>query len=191
MRNECNIIRDILPLYVEDMVSTDTSAFVEGHLGKCAECCAELENLKKPNRLEQVCNSSNDNFEDVLPLKTLKKKWYKHLGMIIIYFIPAVLAVIASLFYLLLGVLGAFGAIDPAVWFFVALLIVSAVFMSKGKWWGSLGGIIVGLVLIYMSAQYTGQVIDIERPLGIGFLVYYLICGILLYRKEKDDSSAV
>ena len=57
--------------------------------------------------------------------------------------------------------------------------------MSKGKWWGSLGGVIVGLVLIYMSTQYTGQVIDIERPLGIVFLVYYLICGILLYRNKK------
>lgn len=75
--------------------------------------------------------------------------------------------------------------INPAVWFFVALLIVSAVFMSKGKWWGSLGGVIVGLMLIYMSTQYTGQVIDIERPLGIGFLAYYLICGILLYKNKK------
>ena len=186
MKNECNIIRDILPLYVEDMVSADTSAFVEEHLEKCAECRAELEEMKNPNSLERVCSSSNDNCEkEVLPLKTLKKKWYRHLGMIVIYFIPANLAVIATLFYLLLGILGSFGAINPAVWFFVALLIVSAVLMSKGKWWGSLGGVIVGLVLIYMSTQYTGQVIDIERPLGIVFLVYYLICGILLYRNKK------
>ena len=90
MKNECNIIRDILPLYVEDMVSADTSAFVEEHLEKCAECRAELEEMKNPNSLERVCSSSNDNFEkEVLPLKTLKKKWYRHLGMIVIYFIPA------------------------------------------------------------------------------------------------------
>ena len=29
MKNECSIIRDILPLYVENMVSEDTSEFVK------------------------------------------------------------------------------------------------------------------------------------------------------------------
>ena len=53
MKNKCNIIRDILPLYVEDMVSADTSAFVEEHLEKCAECRAELEDMKKSNGLEK------------------------------------------------------------------------------------------------------------------------------------------
>ncbi|MBQ2755397.1 MAG: zf-HC2 domain-containing protein, partial [Oscillospiraceae bacterium] len=46
MKNECSIVRDILPLYVEDMVSADTSAFVEEHLEKCAECREEWKNLK-------------------------------------------------------------------------------------------------------------------------------------------------
>ena len=32
MRNECNIIRDILPLYIEDMVSAETAELVEEHL---------------------------------------------------------------------------------------------------------------------------------------------------------------
>ena len=32
MKNECSIIRDILPLYVENMVSEDTSEFVKEHL---------------------------------------------------------------------------------------------------------------------------------------------------------------
>ena len=31
MENRCNIIRDILPLYIEDMVSPDTTAFLEEH----------------------------------------------------------------------------------------------------------------------------------------------------------------
>ena len=29
MKNECSIIRDILPLYVENIVSEDTSEFVK------------------------------------------------------------------------------------------------------------------------------------------------------------------
>ena len=30
MKNECNIIKDILPLYAEKMVSEDTVDFIEG-----------------------------------------------------------------------------------------------------------------------------------------------------------------
>ena len=79
MKNKCNIIRDILPLYVEDMVSADTSAFVEEHLEKCAECRAELEDMKKSNGLEK----SNVSVEDeVMPLKAFKKKWYRQLNLI-------------------------------------------------------------------------------------------------------------
>lgn len=75
MKNECNIIRDILPLYVEDMVSADTSAFVEEHLEKCAECRAELENMKKPNKIEISTPSIQDN--DTIQLKSFKKKLNK------------------------------------------------------------------------------------------------------------------
>lgn len=66
MRNECNIIRDILPLYIENMVSNDTAAFIEDHLKKCSDCRAELEQMKAP-----------DDFQidtDIVPLKNLKKK---------------------------------------------------------------------------------------------------------------------
>ena len=79
MKNECNIIRDILPLYVEDMVSADTSAFVEEHLEKCAECRAELEDMKKSNGLEKNNVSVEDEF---MPLKAFKKKWYRQLNLI-------------------------------------------------------------------------------------------------------------
>ena len=74
MKNECNIIKDILPLYVEDMVSADTSAFVEEHLEKCAECRAELEDMKKSSGLEKNTISVED---EVMPLKAFKKKWYR------------------------------------------------------------------------------------------------------------------
>ena len=81
MKNECNIIKDILPLYVEDMVSADTSAFVEEHLEKCAECRAELEDMKKSNGLEKNNVSVED---EVMPLKAFKKKWYRQLNLIMI-----------------------------------------------------------------------------------------------------------
>ena len=75
MKNECNIIRDILPLYAEDMVSADTSAFVEEHLTKCAECRAELNKMKTPSDFEPLATDIQVN--DAEPLKTIKKKWVK------------------------------------------------------------------------------------------------------------------
>ena len=38
MKNECGIVRDLLPLYIENMVSEDSREFIEEHLSRCAEC---------------------------------------------------------------------------------------------------------------------------------------------------------
>ena len=63
MRNECNIIRDILPLYADKMVSADTESFVEEHLIGCAECRAELEKLKVTDAIESAVSDAENNDE--------------------------------------------------------------------------------------------------------------------------------
>ena len=99
-----------------------------------------------------------------------------------IYFVPAM---IALLLYIILGFTGSFGAINPVVWLWIAIMFVSAVVMLKSKWYGCAGGFVVGFMLIYMSTQYTGQAIDIERPLGIILCTYYLICGLVIYKENQ------
>lgn len=47
----CNVIRDLLPLYAEDMVSPESKALVEDHLQGCESCTKELENLKNTPKL--------------------------------------------------------------------------------------------------------------------------------------------
>lgn len=43
MKNrECSIIRDLLPLYVEEVISEETKQFVDEHLSDCDECKKEL-----------------------------------------------------------------------------------------------------------------------------------------------------
>lgn len=65
MSNKCNLIRDILPLYVENMVSTDTREFVSEHLEHCKECHTEFEHMRKPvDFIPDV---------DIVPLKRIKK----------------------------------------------------------------------------------------------------------------------
>ena len=45
MKKECSIIRDMLPLYFENMVSEDTAEFVKKHIENCPDCAAELAGL--------------------------------------------------------------------------------------------------------------------------------------------------
>lgn len=51
MKISCDIIRDILPLYAEDMVSSATREMVDDHLRECDSCCQELQMLRKPQKL--------------------------------------------------------------------------------------------------------------------------------------------
>ena len=82
MNNKCNLIRDILPLYVEDMVSMDTREFVSEHLEHCETCRAELEHMRKPADIIPDA--------DIVPLKKIKKELFiKRLQTV---FLTAILA---------------------------------------------------------------------------------------------------
>ena len=82
MSTKCNLIKDILPLYVENMVSADTREFVSEHLEHCKECHAEFEHMRKPaDFIPDV---------DIVPLKRIKKDlFFKRLQTI---FFTAILA---------------------------------------------------------------------------------------------------
>lgn len=66
MRNECSIIRDLLPLYAENMVSSDTAVFVEEHLKGCETCRKEYEGTKEPQPAQEI--------SDAAPLLKLSRK---------------------------------------------------------------------------------------------------------------------
>ena len=86
MNNKCNLIRDILPLYVEDMVSMDTREFVSEHLEHCETCRAELEHMRKPADIIPDA--------DIVPLKKIKKELFiKRLQTV---FLTAILAMCHS-----------------------------------------------------------------------------------------------
>ena len=51
MKLSCDVIRDILPLYAEDMVSNATREVVETHICECVSCTKELEELKQVQKI--------------------------------------------------------------------------------------------------------------------------------------------
>lgn len=46
MNRECEIVRDILPLYVDDACSDASREIVEAHLKECPDCAAYLEQIR-------------------------------------------------------------------------------------------------------------------------------------------------
>ncbi|MGX7107932.1 zf-HC2 domain-containing protein [Facklamia miroungae] len=51
MKYDCDLIVDLLPLYVEGVLSQTSNEIVEEHLRECEDCIELLEELKKDNSL--------------------------------------------------------------------------------------------------------------------------------------------
>lgn len=74
MKTECSVVRDLLPLYVEDMVNPETAEYVKSHLAECAECQAELENLKEGEGLTAIEKKPTVEAAEAKPFKTIMKR---------------------------------------------------------------------------------------------------------------------
>lgn len=63
----CNVIRDLLPLYADDICSEESKTMIEEHLKQCVECRKALEQMKGTLEL------SADHEEGYSTLKKIKK----------------------------------------------------------------------------------------------------------------------
>ncbi len=64
------MIRDLLPLYAEDLTGEESKALVDTHLEECEDCKAALEDLKEPKPVAVV--------EEAVPLQLMKQLMRKH-----------------------------------------------------------------------------------------------------------------
>lgn len=91
--NKCNVIRDLLPLYADEVCSEDSREMVEEHLSTCQECKQGLEDYCYNTGLPEVS-------ADVAMKKFKKKMNKKNLKKIVVSVIVC-LAVIFSGAYVL------------------------------------------------------------------------------------------
>lgn len=91
----CNIIRDILPLYVDEAVCEETKELVEEHLFTCEDCRKEAEMMKK-----SVVLPVHENVWklDQAALKTWKNKWLTKKVKIGVLSVLATLGVLAGIY---------------------------------------------------------------------------------------------
>ena len=96
MKNECSVVRDILPLYLENMVSEETAESIKEHLENCPECAAEFEAMKSGKTVEKIGEEVQSDFEaEVLKsIKNIRRKFRKkvlRVGGIIAAILAAIL----------------------------------------------------------------------------------------------------
>lgn len=68
MRNECNVVKDLMPLYYDRMISDETVASVQEHLPNCPACSLAF------SEFQGQISFSRSNAAPVLPLKSVKRK---------------------------------------------------------------------------------------------------------------------
>ena len=74
MKTECSVVRDLLPLYVEHMVSKQTAQYINEHLEGCVECQKELAILKESTELSTLESAPLQACDDAKPFKKMMKR---------------------------------------------------------------------------------------------------------------------
>lgn len=95
-KNECSIIRDLLPNYIEKIVSEDTKKFIENHLENCLQCKHILNNMSS-ELLDNEEKLKGDTNIEIKKINNTRKRMKFHKNIIII--ISVILLIFILLFF--------------------------------------------------------------------------------------------
>ena len=153
MKYNCEIVRDLLPLYVDGIASSPSKSMVEEHIFECKDC-AELLSKMKEKELESEINAEK------VSVISAQRRFFKRKSAIVggiisaIFMIPILVCLIVNL---------ATGA--SLTWFFIVLaslltavsLTVVPLMVPENKLAWTLGTFSVTLVLLMgVCCLYTG-----------------------------------
>ena len=173
MNTECSVIRDLLPLYADDVCSDASRELIEKHLPECPECAAELEKL----RSHEIETGLQDEKTQVIEYQAKRfKRRSAAVGSVIagIFMIPVLVCLIVNLasgeglswFFIVLGGLAVAASLiivplmvpeDKLFWTFcsfcgslVVLLGICAL-TGGGDWFfKAASGTLFGLGLVFL-----------------------------------------
>lgn len=99
MNYPCGIIRDLLPLYIDDVCNEESKQAVQNHLSECEKCRNYYEAMKST---EDFVENKRDATEEskVNSLKNVKNRINKKIRNIILCAITAVLVVIVGFYFM-------------------------------------------------------------------------------------------
>lgn len=90
IKNDCKIVQDLLPNYIENLTLKETNEYVESHIEQCKECSKALEIMRKG-----IENEQKKSFKQIDYLKKYKNK---------MHFLKSILLIIAILVIVFLGI---------------------------------------------------------------------------------------
>ena len=157
---KCNVVEDLMPLYIDDLVSHDTKKDIEEHLSECQACRSMCEELKKdinPDIRENI----NLNEEESAKLKTdTLNSISKYLNKIKYIFI--IFSVSVAVGISLLG--GGFLSTIP--WIIIIPFVLGLLYNEK---------IFILATVIVANILFT--IVMENGFLGVWTGVYFLICS--------------
>lgn len=74
MKYKCNVIKDLLPLYIEKITSQDSNEIIEEHLKECENCKEYFLKLEDEGFLEDLKEENEDKENPKKTMKNIKKK---------------------------------------------------------------------------------------------------------------------
>ena len=193
MNNECSVVRDLLPLYADDVCSAASREFVEKHLPECPECTAELEKL----RSHEIENDLQNERTQVIEYQAKRfKRRSTAAGAVVagIFMIPILVCLIVTMargmnlgaFFIVLGGMAVAASLtvvpltvpeDKLFWTFCAfcvtlVLLLGIIALSNGGSWffiaasASLFGLAAGFLPFVVKARPVRELTgDFSRPL--------------------------
>ncbi|HPF88095.1 MAG TPA: zf-HC2 domain-containing protein [Candidatus Limiplasma sp.] len=80
MNNDCNIVRDLMPLYIDGVASEESKQYIEAHIKQCAQCKTYLEGMRAalpaaPKKRGAEEEAAFDHAADMLKKKHRRRVW--------------------------------------------------------------------------------------------------------------------
>lgn len=75
MQTDCSLIKDILPLYVEGMVSERSRELIDGHLAECGGCRQVYEEMTSPDIRAEFQRDPSESFRRYAKRKKRRIEW--------------------------------------------------------------------------------------------------------------------
>ena len=91
MTYPCGIIRDLLPLYLDNVCNEESKQAVENHLSECEKCRSYYETMKSTDGFVEKQNDNSEDMKMANSLKNVKLKINQKIRNIILCSVAAVL----------------------------------------------------------------------------------------------------
>lgn len=141
--NKCEIVKDLIPMYVDDLVTDDSKQLIEEHIRSCKKCSTYLQNIQRELGQKSLLEMDIDHDDEKL-VKGLKREVNK-------------IRIIANLFGILIGIAVSLLFFNAALVVAVlcVFLVIYAIKLGKGGAFEKRGLNIVIFVLSLISFIFS------------------------------------